>query len=440
MRPKVTVIMPSLNVVNYIEECIKSVVDQTLKNIEILCIDAGSTDGTLEIIERYSSVDRRIELIHSDKRSYGYQVNLGIKLAKGEYIAILETDDYISDTMYERLYNQATQYHLDYIKADYIRVECIEDEFFYSPVKMFCGDESELYNKVISTFDMPELYWRDIHIWKGLYRREFLIVNEIFLNESNGAAYQDYGFGLLLHTKARRGMFVPEQYYYYRWARVGASSGNKNILKYSYQEFKRFLEEELINPTEEQRHQIYYRIAIDFPSEYSRVLKMVDYNIDSVYLAPYYGWFQNILKQAISSGDLSEQQGSEMFWKDLHLLIESAEKYAKKIYDEETKKQQSVDWLKIHDVVIFGAGTYGTNAYKLLRNWGIEVCAIVDNDSKKWGTVMKGCVIKSLKQCLKDNNNVFFIIANSKYKIEIKEQLLENGISRDKIRYYEDFI
>ena len=90
MRPKVTVIMPSLNVANYMEECIKSVVDQTLKNIEILCIDAGSTDGTLEIIERYSSVDRRIELIHSDKRSYGYQVNLGIKLAKGEYIAILD--------------------------------------------------------------------------------------------------------------------------------------------------------------------------------------------------------------------------------------------------------------------------------------------------------------------------------------------------------------
>ena len=81
MLPKVTIIMPSLNVADYIEECIKSAVFQTLKEIEILCIDAGSTDGTLEILQRYADMDRRIRLINSDRRSYGYQVNLGIRQA-----------------------------------------------------------------------------------------------------------------------------------------------------------------------------------------------------------------------------------------------------------------------------------------------------------------------------------------------------------------------
>lgn len=137
MNPKVTVIMPSLNVVNYIEECLQSVINQTMEALEILCIDAGSTDGTLEILEKYAESDSRIKLLHSEKRSYGYQVNMGIKLAKGKYVAILETDDYVSNTMYEELYQQAIQYNLDYIKADYIRVECIEGENFQTPIKMF---------------------------------------------------------------------------------------------------------------------------------------------------------------------------------------------------------------------------------------------------------------------------------------------------------------
>ncbi len=88
MNPKVTVIMPSLNVVNYIEECLQSVINQTMEALEILCIDAGSTDGTLEILEKYAESDSRIKLLHSEKRSYGYQVNMGIKLAKGKYVAI----------------------------------------------------------------------------------------------------------------------------------------------------------------------------------------------------------------------------------------------------------------------------------------------------------------------------------------------------------------
>ena len=76
MHPCVTIIMPSLNVVNYIEECIGSALNQTLQNIEILCIDAGSNDGTESILKKYAakSIDgKQIRLIHSEQKSYGYQ-------------------------------------------------------------------------------------------------------------------------------------------------------------------------------------------------------------------------------------------------------------------------------------------------------------------------------------------------------------------------------
>ena len=86
---KVSVLMPSLNVVRYIRECMESVISQTMEEMEILCIDAGSTDGTLEILEEYVRKDRRVRLIKADKKSYGYQMNLGLKEALGEYIVVV---------------------------------------------------------------------------------------------------------------------------------------------------------------------------------------------------------------------------------------------------------------------------------------------------------------------------------------------------------------
>ncbi|MCR2065245.1 glycosyltransferase family 2 protein, partial [Campylobacter helveticus] len=94
MSVKVSVIIPSLNSINYYDECIKSVINQSLKEIEIICVDANSTDGTLELIKKYQAQDERIKLIISDKKSYGYQMNLGIAAASGEYVGIVESDDY----------------------------------------------------------------------------------------------------------------------------------------------------------------------------------------------------------------------------------------------------------------------------------------------------------------------------------------------------------
>ena len=114
---KISALLASLNVADYIEQCIRSVMDQTLREIEILCIDAGSDDGTAEIIRRLAEEDDRIQFITVDVRSYGYQMNLGLKIAKGEYIAIVETDDYIDTDMFEQLYKKASQYSLDMVKG-----------------------------------------------------------------------------------------------------------------------------------------------------------------------------------------------------------------------------------------------------------------------------------------------------------------------------------
>src|SRR5690554_5825547 len=99
MRPKVTVIVPFFNSENYIRECIESLVNQTLKELEIICINDGSTDGSYEIVQEYAQRDDRIVLISKYNTGYGHSMNLGLSLAKGEYIGILESDDYVVSSM-----------------------------------------------------------------------------------------------------------------------------------------------------------------------------------------------------------------------------------------------------------------------------------------------------------------------------------------------------
>ena len=117
--PKVSIIMPSLNVASYIEKCVESVINQTMSDIEILCVDAGSTDGTWEILKKYAEKDQRIRLLTSAKRSYGYQMNLGLREAVGEYIGIVETDDFILPEMYEVLYTCAKEQDAEFVKSDF---------------------------------------------------------------------------------------------------------------------------------------------------------------------------------------------------------------------------------------------------------------------------------------------------------------------------------
>ena len=118
-NPKITIIMPSYNEISYIEECIESVINQTLQDIEIICVDGESNDGTLEILKEYAKSDSRIQVLTSDKKSYGHQVNLGISKAKGDYISIIETDDFIENNMLERLYDLSKGGTVDIIKSSF---------------------------------------------------------------------------------------------------------------------------------------------------------------------------------------------------------------------------------------------------------------------------------------------------------------------------------
>ena len=114
--PKVSVIIPVYNVENYLRQCLDSVVNQTLSDIEIICVDDGSTDNSGKILDEYATKDSRIKVIHKENGGYGKAMNVGLDNAIGEYIGIVEPDDYIALDMYETLYNIAKEKDLDFSK------------------------------------------------------------------------------------------------------------------------------------------------------------------------------------------------------------------------------------------------------------------------------------------------------------------------------------
>lgn len=209
---KLSIILPSLNVREYIEECLQSVCEQELKEVEIICVDAGSTDGTLEIIERFSKQDKRIKVIHSERKSYGHQMNLGISESAGEYIGIVETDDYVRPEMFKNLYEIAKKNALDFIKADFYRFnhnELGEEVLYLNKLT----DDVSYYNRIINPRKEKKVFNFVMNTWSGIYNREFLIKNNIQHNETPGASYQDTDFWFQTFSLAERVYFVDKPYY-----------------------------------------------------------------------------------------------------------------------------------------------------------------------------------------------------------------------------------
>ena len=198
MDKKVSVILPSLNAAGSIEKCLRSIIGQSLEEIEIICVDAGSTDGTYELLEQYAGTDQRIRVVHSEQKSYGYQVNLGIELSQGEYIGIVEADDYIEKDMYEILYRNAYEIGADYVRANaYYTLSFDGEERRISHARNRIKDG--YYGRLIYVEEEPEamLYSDYINIWDGVYSRDFLNRKKIRLHETQGASYQDAGFAIL---------------------------------------------------------------------------------------------------------------------------------------------------------------------------------------------------------------------------------------------------
>ncbi len=167
---KVSIIVPVYNVENYVGKCLQSLVNQTLEGIEIIVVNDGSTDNSKELIKKFMKENISSNIIYVEKENGGLSDarNYGMKYAKGEYIAFLDSDDYVENTMYEKLYNKAISENADYVECDFYWVypnKKKEDKGFrYTNKKeMFVHARVVAWNKLIKRDVIKEKFPYGMH-------------------------------------------------------------------------------------------------------------------------------------------------------------------------------------------------------------------------------------------------------------------------------------
>lgn len=206
MSEKISVLIPIYNVEKYLAECLESIINQTYSDLEIICINDGSTDNSLSIVNKYAKLDDRIVLLDKENSGYGDSMNRGLSIAKGEYISIVESDDFIEKDMLGVLYEKMASYNLDVVKCKYNRYWSKTHSEKHNWPKAVL--EHNIENKIINSLDYPEVCIIPPSIWSGLYRRSFLEENGIKFLPTPGASYQDISFAFKVWVAAEKVMLI----------------------------------------------------------------------------------------------------------------------------------------------------------------------------------------------------------------------------------------
>jgi glycosyltransferase involved in cell wall biosynthesis len=209
VMPKVSVLIPVYNAEKYLCQCLNSVINQTLKDIEIICINDGSTDNSLEIMKEFQSKDDRIGIIDKANTGYGHSMNLGILNSSGKYIGIIESDDFAELDMFETLYNIADKHDTNIVKCNYYQHINGEDYKTNIPPNV-------KYDEVINPYDYPNVFGMQATIWSAIYNKEFIVSNGISFLETSGASYQDTSFNFKVWACANRAYLIDKPLIHYR--------------------------------------------------------------------------------------------------------------------------------------------------------------------------------------------------------------------------------
>lgn len=213
VKMKVSIIIPAYNAEKYIKKCLESVVNQTYKNIEVIVINDGSTDNTLEIIKKYKD----IVLIDQENAGVSASRNSGIKKSTGDYIMFVDSDDYIDLDMVEKMINISNNGKTDIIRCGYIR----EYKDKSVPFKMvdksiYVDDKNVVYNKFVKDYTLSSPCCQLIK--KELIKKTF---------DESISMGEDYLFNLDIYTNASTFMFTNETYYHYLYNEESSTTSLK---------------------------------------------------------------------------------------------------------------------------------------------------------------------------------------------------------------------
>jgi len=210
MLPKVSIIIPIFNRSESLQKCLESICNQTLREIEIICVDDGSTDDSFKIVSEFTDKDKRFIGVQLSHSGTGIARNKGVEIAKGEYLGFVDADDYVDADYFEKLYNQAMR-----DKADICCALERKDIYVDKEIDTITPKSDDL------EFMKKQLIFTAGHLWSKIFRTDFIKKNNI--KNSLTRRTQDIAFSIPAILKAEKINYVNDCCYYYQIREDSAS-------------------------------------------------------------------------------------------------------------------------------------------------------------------------------------------------------------------------
>ncbi|MDO5553870.1 MAG: glycosyltransferase [Planctomycetia bacterium] len=218
MTPRISVIVPVYNVAEWLEECLDSILNQTFQDLEVICVNDGSTDNSPDILKEYAAKDSRITIIHQENKGLSEARNTGMKVAKGDYILFVDSDDYIAVNLCELAIQNADSTGADMIMFEYYTIDNGKKTSLplLQTNAVYTQDEERVKTVV-------ENNWS---VWKFLWKTSFLRTNH--LHFIAGIHFEDVPFSIKAAVLANKLATINASLYYYRIRETSITNINKS--------------------------------------------------------------------------------------------------------------------------------------------------------------------------------------------------------------------
>lgn len=360
---KVSVVIPIYNVEEYIEECLLSALNQTLKEIEIICVNDGTPDNSMKIIEKYAKTDKRIVIVNKENGGLSSARNAGLRVATGEYVYFMDSDDYILNDALEVLYDEAEKNNLDtiYFDADsFFETKELEErhqsyiEYYHRAAKyndVVTGQEI-LRNMVSNNEFRPSACLQ-------MNKTSLLIDNQIEFY--SGIIHEDNLFSLSVTLYAQRAKHIPRAFYMRR-VRDDSIMTNFNMIRSSVGYFvciKELIDRISVEATNQEFFDAYMMRLRTMRNNITKNLKQISIEDRESIL----NWF------------VEDKCLYELIIKDYFELVEKAEKEKQKLKKEISKlKKENKKLKKSNSYKIGRRVTFVPRAFKVLKRKGFRYC------------------------------------------------------------------
>ena len=397
---RVSVIIPVFNVEDYLAECLDSVINQTFRDIEIICIDDASTDGSRSILNEYSNKDPRIT-IYQNNMNLGQSAarNIGIEKAAGDYILFVDSDDYIDENLIYIAVKKIE--HVDIVCFDYMKKDevwngldchnffkengvCMARKFFIDTV----NENGIIYSP-----------------WSKLYRRDFLIKENIRFID--GLLYEDIMFHFCCMMKAQKIYCITDKLYIYRIRNNSTMTKNldgKNIMDY----FRIIC------------YLGQYYLSHSFDAEFEKAIEKYIHNVYRDFLNAYRKY------RTANDGYELKKYMTDRNYAKLYGIVSGYEDYVGEVQASIASKIQLIKQAKY--IIIYGAGDVARETIITLDKYDVAITGV----AVSWGAGNKKSILGNTVKAIsyyddKKENSLVIIATTARFYADIEKKLLELG-------------